>query len=139
MNLSKVTLNKTISARKLSKTGVPTSDPETTIPFGAIIERVERDHSRGLVNFRYLIEMYQCPWDMLASAVDGGAVEADDAEAPRAEKAAAPGATVTAPQLQFESITTNMGPASRAKVPGGWIVRMDQGMTFYPDPEHKWA
>jgi len=36
----------------------------------------------------------------------------------------------------------------RAKVPGGWLVRWGEcvpinaygygGMTFYPDPEHKW-
>jgi hypothetical protein len=30
----------------------------------------------------------------------------------------------------------------RAKVPGGWLVQIVQsdgcGITFYPDPEHKW-
>lgn len=33
---------------------------------------------------------------------------------------------------------------SRAKVPGGWLVfiwspmNSDQGITFYPDPNHEW-
>ena len=30
----------------------------------------------------------------------------------------------------------------RAKVPGGWLVRVQQpdgdGITFYPDPDHSW-
>ena len=27
----------------------------------------------------------------------------------------------------------------RKKVPGGWLVTVDgHGVTFYPDPEHKW-
>ena len=29
----------------------------------------------------------------------------------------------------------------RARVPGGWLVLLIQsttGLTFYPDPEHKW-
>jgi hypothetical protein len=30
----------------------------------------------------------------------------------------------------------------RAKVPGGWLISMvygeGAGLTFYPDPEHKW-
>ena len=34
--------------------------------------------------------------------------------------------------------------SARAKVPGGWLVTIggssavDRGITFYPDPEHKW-
>ncbi|MCG2754903.1 MAG: hypothetical protein L6247_04970 [Desulfobacteraceae bacterium] len=34
------------------------------------------------------------------------------------------------------------GSLYRAKVPGGWLVRISQSegeaMTFYPDPDHKW-
>ena len=26
----------------------------------------------------------------------------------------------------------------RAKVPGGWLVKTGSGITFYPDPEHRW-
>jgi hypothetical protein len=140
--LPKVTLNKTITARKLSKTGVPTSDPESAIPFGAIIERVERD-SRGMANFRYLMESYQCPYEMLASAVDGGTLDAGEAELPRGEKAgAAAAAPAPAPKvsLEFETVATNIGPAARASVPGGWLVWMERGgLIFYPDSEHEWS
>ena len=137
--MSKATLNKTIGAQKLSKTGVPTSDPEATIPFGAIIERMEHDRSRGLVSFRYLTETYQCPYDMLASAVDGGSLEAGELEPAREEMAAGPRHAPAAPRLQFETVATNIGPAARAKVPGGWLVRMEQSFAFYPDPEHRWV
>jgi len=135
--LSKVTLNKTIGARKLSKTGVPTSDPEATIPFGAIVERIERDRSRGLVSFRYLTDTYQCAYDTLESAVDGGMDEAG-AEASGMEKTSA-AAAPAGPRLQFEPVATNMGQAARAKVPGGWIVQAGNGLVFYPDPEHRWV
>lgn len=34
-----------------------------------------------------------------------------------------------------------LGDVYRAKVPGGWLVLIytnAKGLTFYPDPEHKW-
>ncbi len=135
--MQKITLNKTIPARRLSKTGVPTSDPEAAIPFGAILERVERDGSVAI--FRYLTDSYQCPYDVLASAVDagaldGGAMEPRQREAPPAQTAPTP-----APQLHFEKVAANTGSISRARVPGGWLVWMEPGaLAFYPDPEHKW-
>ncbi len=43
--------------------------------------------------------------------------------------------------LQIESIT-DIQSVQRAKVPGGWFVAIalisGGGMTFYPDPEHRW-
>jgi hypothetical protein len=113
---------------------VPTSDPEATIPFGAILERVERE--RDMANFRYLTEMYQCKWEMLASAVDEGAIESEKIEAPAAGKAA-PAPRV--PHLEFEKVTSNGGRAGRAKVPGGWLVWVEPGgLAFVPDPDYKW-
>lgn len=29
-------------------------------------------------------------------------------------------------------------PVWRANIPGGWLVQFSQGITFVPDPEHKW-
>jgi hypothetical protein len=135
--LQKITLNKTITARKLSKTGVPTSDPEATIPFGAILDRVERDGDWAA--FRYLTESYRCAYDVLASAVDGEPLVAGRKEPQRAEPAAA---TVSAPaiaELHFENVKCNVGAARRAKVPGGWLVWMEPAaLAFYPDSEHRW-
>ncbi len=43
--------------------------------------------------------------------------------------------------LVIESIT-DIASVQRAKVPGGWLVVTalitGGGMTFYPDPEHRW-
>jgi hypothetical protein len=135
--LPKITLNKTISARKLSKTGVPTSDPEATIPFGAILDRVERDGSMAI--FRYLTESYRCTYDTLASAVDAGALDSESAEPQRVAATAAPPPSTPRAQLQFEDVPCNAGAAKRARVPGGWLVRVESaGLVFYPDPEHRW-
>jgi hypothetical protein len=48
--------------------------------------------------------------------------------------------------LKWEEIKSHDGlhfvSVYRAKVPGGWLVRIMQcdgsGLTFYPDPEHEW-
>lgn len=48
------------------------------------------------------------------------------------------------PKLKFEKLDANAlyANAYRAKVPGGWLVvtksNSGGGVTFYPDPEHKW-
>lgn len=134
--MQKITLNKTISARRLSKTGVPTSEPEATIPFGSIIERVERE--RDLANFRYLTEMYQCPYDLLVSAVDRESLDPAAPEPPQA-KPSRPNPPAPAARLEFESIASNLGRAARAKVPGGWLVLAEPGgLAFYPDADHRW-
>jgi hypothetical protein len=131
--LEKITLNKSIAATKLSRTGVPTSDPEITVPFGSIIELVERD--RNFASFRYLTEMFRCPADVLASATDTS--NADEAPTRRP---AAPAAPAAPSLLQFEKVSSNWGAARRAKVPGGWLVAIDSaGLGFYPDPEYRWG
>ena len=41
--VAKFSLNKSIEARKLNKrTGAPTTDPEVTIPYGALVDNIER-------------------------------------------------------------------------------------------------
>lgn len=50
------------------------------------------------------------------------------------------------PQLVWEKLNSGGGgvlhwDVHRAKVPGGWMVLVihnTTGLTFYPDPEHKW-
>jgi hypothetical protein len=48
--------------------------------------------------------------------------------------------------LKFEKLDVSTLSASttmnRAKIPGGWLIvstsNAGGGVTFYPDPEHKW-
>ena len=51
---------------------------------------------------------------------------------------------VAMPKLKFEKLDASTLSASmnRAKIPGGWLIvstsNAGGGVTFYPDPEHKW-
>jgi len=52
------------------------------------------------------------------------------------------------PKLKFKPLEADSLGASRAKVPGGWLIYVFQensvesyahgGLTFYPDPKHEW-
>ena len=48
------------------------------------------------------------------------------------------------PKLKFEKLDVDALSArvNRAKIPGGWLLvstsNAGGGVTFYPDPEHKW-
>ena len=48
------------------------------------------------------------------------------------------------PKLKFEKLDVEglSFRVNRAKVPGGWLLiatsNTGGGVTFYPDPEHKW-
>ena len=50
----------------------------------------------------------------------------------------------TMPKLKFEKLDVDALSArvNRAKIPGGWLLiatsNSGGGVTFYPDPEHKW-
>ena len=132
--MPKQTLNKSIFAKKLHhRTLTPLSEPEITIPFGAIIEDARLD--RDMMVFYYLTEPYTCPREAFQSAVAGGGA--------KEEKAATPG-RVAAPdpepvKLQFEALSSNVNGLSRARVPGGWLVAPGQGgVAFYPDAKHVW-
>lgn len=132
--MQKFTLNKTIAAKRLNKAGVPLAEPDATIPFGAVIDGVERDGSHAI--FRYLMESYRCPYEVLISAAD------DVAAAPPGPQpspsSSAPNVDA-GPSIQFERVTSNVGKMHRAKVPGGWLIALDPGgAVFYPDPEYRW-
>lgn len=130
--MAKFELKKSLEVTKLNKrTGIPVSGPPATIPFGALVEDVELDYDYG--KFTYLGEPYRCASDVLKAALDRGPAQApaaalQPAEAPVAE----PGG------LRWEQLRSNVQPAARAKVPGGWLVTAGAGLTFYPDPEHQW-
>jgi len=131
--LPKQTLNKSIFAKKLHhRTLTPLSEPEITIPFGALIEDARAD--RDMMVFSYLTEPYTCPREAFLSGVAAGAKE---------EKSAAPARAGTpgpeSVKLRFEALSSNVEGLSRARVPGGWLVASEQGgVAFYPDAKHSW-
>jgi hypothetical protein len=134
-----LTLNKSIAAIHLNKkTGVPWSEPEANIPYGAVIQYVGADG--GNEKFTYMSELYRCPADRLASALDGGKIpkEAQAASAKGVEDAAPASKPASARMLKFEHLAAGAYSVARAKVPGGWLVALGTGVTFYPDPEHAW-
>jgi hypothetical protein len=51
---------------------------------------------------------------------------------------------IAMPKLKFEKLDVDglSFRVNRAKVPGGWLLiatsNTGGGVTFYPDPEHKW-
>jgi hypothetical protein len=144
--LAKVSLNKSIEARKLNpRTGLPLTGPEVMIPFGAIIEHVETDRDRE--KFHYLGDLYLCRHEVWVDAVNAGRIEpkapaAPPAPAAPAQHPAPPREPVTVPgkaKLQWEPLESSDCAVLRAKVPGGWLVALaGVSVTFYPDPEHQW-
>ena len=54
--------------------------------------------------------------------------------------------SVAMPKLKFEKLDVSTLSAgtmmNRAKIPGGWLLvstsNTGGGVSFYPDPEHKW-
>lgn len=133
-----LTINKSIAATHLKKNGVPSGEPEANIPYGAIIEYVGTD--RGNERFTYMGELYRCPADILASSLDGGKIPRDaQASGPKAvQDPAQPAAPPPAHKLKFEPLHAGHYSVARAKVPGGWLVALGSGVTFYPDAEHSW-
>ena len=134
--MGKLILNKTIEARKLNpRTGVPTSEAPVTIPFGAIIQKLSED--RDVINFKYLEEPYQCRGEILEAAIGLAKPVGRGAEAPAVSlESRNPEAAI-----QWQPIKSSLQPVLRAKVPGGWLVLVaggNGGLTFYPDPEHRW-
>lgn len=134
-----LTLNKSIAATHLNKkTGVPWSEPEANIPFGAVIQYIGSDGRNE--RFTYMGELYRCPADVLASAIDGGKIpKAPQAESPKAAPDTAPVSNpAPAITLKFEPLAAGSYSVARAKVPGGWLVALGTGVAFYPDAEHAW-
>jgi hypothetical protein len=146
--MAKYSLAKTIEARRLNKrTGVPTTDPAVTVPFGAIIDNVDEEGDTR--RFTYQGDLYRVPEDVLLSALDRSSAAAPAAvAAPAAEpaapaRAADPVGAAAAPaqadaRLRWEDVPTSHGQLLRAKVPGGWLVSFRAGLSFYPDPRHTW-
>jgi hypothetical protein len=146
LSTAKFELTKAIEARKLNpRTGMPTSDPSVTIPYGAVIENLTKD--RDMDKFRYLLQPYQCAHDILSSAiVPVAAFSATTAAAPAVpvslgtdvEPGSEPVASVR-PVLVWEVLAGGEVRCQRAKVSGGWLVLAgNSALTYYPDAAHAW-
>lgn len=131
--MAKFSLTKTIEAKKLNpRTGVPTTDPEVTIPFGSFVENIEED--RDMVKFTYHGEPYRCAQDLLMRALE------KQAEATAAAPAPAPASVAAAkPKLAWEPVESTHYQVMRARVPGGWLVSIGgTALTFCPDAGCEW-
>ncbi len=140
---SKFELTKSIEARKLNpRTGIPTTDPLVSVPFGAIINDIKQD--RDDAKFYYNGQYLQCAYDVLERAI----VPVAQAEpAPAARPAAVPDPAPTAaaappepeaPKLVWQTLRSTQSQCMRAKVPGGWLVALGSALTFYPNTAHDW-
>jgi len=127
---------KTLEAIKVNKkTGIQQSQ-RINLSFGSIIE--DPFEERDCLRFLHLGEMY----DVKLSEISGyykviGGPASDPAPVPKAEPAAKKPEAPAGPSLKFETLKSNM-TASRAKIPGGWLVAIGHGVTFVPDESHYW-
>ncbi|MBA3975693.1 MAG: hypothetical protein C0504_15925 [Candidatus Solibacter sp.] len=144
---------KMVEAKKLHpKSLIPLSEPPIQLPFTAILEGLKLD--REMYRFYYLGQPYQCAQKVLKSAIEKiedaaakvveeeweGAEEVEIGE-PVVEAAPAPApkaAVKAAGGFVWQAVRTNKGAMLRGKVAGGWLVKVDGGVCFYPDAGHKW-
>jgi hypothetical protein len=133
--MAKYEITKSIDVDELNKrSGLPTGK-KRTLPFGAII--MDRVEDREMDRFTYLGELYRTKTEDLNSACR---LIGEDPSAAAAPSAAAKPTGPTKPtyKLQWETLSSSI-PASRTKIPGGWLVSITNGgLTFYADPEHAW-
>jgi len=144
--MAKYEITKSIDVDELNKrSGLPTGK-KRTLAFGAII--ADRVELRDMDRFTYLGEPYRTKTaelndacrliaEDLPSASTPALTIAPDPD-PDPAPAPAPAPVKPAARLQWERLSSSI-PASRAKVPGGWLISITNGgMTFYPDPGHTW-
>lgn len=133
--MAKYEMTKSIDADEINKrSGLPTGK-KRTLPFGAIIQ--DRVEDRDMERFTYLGELYRTKSEELNAATrligDAGASSGT------ATTSSAP-SPVAKPEykLKWEAMHSSI-PASRCKVPGGWLVSVTNGgLTFMPDGDHVW-
>lgn len=145
---------KMVEAKKLHpKSLIPLSEPPIQLPFTAILEGVKLE--REMYRFYYLGQPYQCAQKVLKSAIEkidevhAKEVDEDVEEAVEVEveEEAAEAAPVPAPRAAvkaaaggfvWQAVQTSKGAMLRGKVAGGWLVRVEGSVCFYPDAGHKW-
>jgi|SRR5581483_4442596 len=137
-------LGKSIESIRLNKRNrLPMGDPPRTIPFGALIDEIRETGDRA--SFVYLGELYECPADVLRSALLASGPAQPDAPfqqnggGERTETSAPEIAAKELASLEWEPLASNQGLFSRARVPGGWLLMSEaNALVFIPDQEHGW-
>jgi hypothetical protein len=136
-------LGKSIESIRLNKRNrLPMGDPPRTIPYGALVDEISETGDRA--TFVYLGELYECPADVLKSALRASAASHSSGPSPvngpaEATEARAPQAPTKPASLEWEPILSSEGSFSRARVPGGWLLMNDaSALVFIPDPQHAW-
>jgi hypothetical protein len=131
-------LGKSIESIRLNKRNrLPMGDPPRTIPFGALVDEIRETGDRA--SFVYLGELYECPADVLRSALIASGAAQPDGAAGKPESRATEAAPKPPASLEWEPISSSVGSFSRARVPGGWLVMNDENAAvFIPDQEHAW-
>lgn len=134
--MAKYEITKSIEVDELNKrSGLPTGK-KRTLAFGAII--MDRIEDREMDKFTYLGELYRTKTADLNEAcrlIGDDPVAAIAGSAPESKTA---GPAKPSYKLQWESLSSSI-PASRTKVPGGWLISITNGgLTFFPDAGHEW-
>jgi hypothetical protein len=146
--VSLIALVKPIEAIKIHpRTGIPLGGPDITIPYGALIEPKGGDRDRQ--TFTYLGDLYGCKMDAFLTGTGGGASahkqdsepeedsEPASARVPAREPEPEPDQE-TGPRLVWEQLRSKEHSLRRTAVPGGWLVALNNSVTFVPDAKHEW-
>jgi hypothetical protein len=129
--MPKYTTAKLVEAVMLNKkTGMPTSK-RIDLPFGAVI--LDPVEDGAFLRFVYLGDDYHVSLPDIQGYYHPIGESAAAASSPE-KGSEAPSAPRT---LEFQTLKSNLS-AKRAKVPGGWLIVVGDGLTFLPDPGHKW-
>ena len=131
-------LGKSIESIRLNKRNrLPMGDPPRTIPFGALIDEIRETGDRA--SFVYLGELYECPTDVLRSAMIASGATEPNGSADRPESRGTEAVAKRPASLEWEAMGSSQGSFSRARVPGGWVLMSEANtMVFIPDQEHVW-
>ena len=133
--MAKYEITKSIDVDEINKrSGMPTGK-KRTLPFGAIIQ--DRVEDRDMERFTYLGELYRTKSEELTAAVR---LIGDAPVTSSGASTSSSPSPVAKPEykLKWEAMHSSI-PASRCKVPGGWLVSVTNGgLTFFPDAEHAW-
>jgi hypothetical protein len=105
-----------------------------------VIENLKRE--RGSVRFTHLFEHFEIAETLLDAAIrearGGPSEQASTPIAPAAPAESGGEVSTAAPAFAWQQVSATPIRLLRAKVPGGWLLASNGGVSFYPDAEHAW-